>query len=81
MQNKHFHQDVDGLIQGIDAIILKNRCSFSDEELQLLLDCKIALLEFKEVNSGNDSNLNTLVGVLSTLSRIFLTFNDLNDVF
>lgn len=81
MKNKNFHQNVDGLIQGIDAIISKNRCSFSDEELQLLHDCKIALSKFKEVNRGKDSDLSPLIGALSTLTRIFLTFNDFKDVF
>lgn len=81
MQKTNFYQDADSLIQGIDAIILKNRCSFSDEELQLLHDCKIALSEFRTVEKGVKPDLNLLVRVFEVLSRVFLTVNEIYDVF
>jgi hypothetical protein len=81
MREKNFHQNVDSMIQGIDAIVSKNRCSFSDEELQLLQECKSALLKFKKAKKSVIPDLNLLVKVFEILSRIFLTLNNLNELF
>lgn len=81
MRKKNFHQSADSLIQGIDTIILKNRCSFSDEELDLLQEAKMFLLEFNKVNNGVKPDINTLVRVLEIISRVFLTLKDFSDAF
>ena len=81
MRQVNFHQNADRLIQGIDTIISKNRCSFSDEELQLLQECKIALLKFKKVEKGIKPDPNILVRVISVLSRIFFTLSHFDEIF
>lgn len=81
MRKLNFYQNVDSLVQGIDAIVSKNRCSFSDDELQLLQKCKIALLNFKKAEKGVKPDLNILVKVVNILSRIFFTLNNFDDIF
>ncbi len=81
MRKLNFYQNVDSLVQGIDAIVSKNRCSFSDDELQLLQECKIALLKFKKAEKGLKPDLNILVKVVNLLSRIFFTLNNFDDIF
>lgn len=81
MHKANFHQDVDGLIQGIEAVISKNRCSFSDDELQLLQECKIALLKFKKAEKGVKPDPNVLIRVISILSRIFFAVSNFDELF
>jgi hypothetical protein len=81
MRKANFYQNVDRLIRGIDSIVSKNRCSFSDEELQLLQECKSALLKFKKAEKGIKPDPNVLVRVISVLSRIFFTLSHFDEMF
>ena len=81
MRKLDFYQNTDSLIQGIDTIVSKNRCSFSDEELQLLQECKNALLKFKKAEKGVKPDPNLIIRVISILSRIFFTLSHFDELF
>jgi len=80
MRKTNFCQNVDSLIQGIDTIVLKNRCSFSDEELLLIKECKQTLKKFKKAKNGKKPDLNLLVKISDILTRTFIAKNELLDV-
>ena len=77
----YFFENADRLIQGNDTIVSKNRCSFSDEELQLLQESKTALLKFKKAEKGVKPDPNVLIRVVSRLSGIFLTLSHFDEIF
>ena len=81
MRKLDFYQKADSLIQGIDTIVSKNRCSFSDEELQLLQECKNALLKFKKAEKGVKPDPNLIIRVINILSRIFFTLSHFDELF
>jgi len=81
MRKLDFYQNADSLIQGIDTIVSKNRCSFSDEELQLLQECKNELLKFKKAEKGVKPDPNLIIRVISILSRIFFTLSHFDELF
>lgn len=81
MRKLDFYQNAGRLIQGIDTIVSKNRCSFSDEELQILQECKTALLKFKKAEKGVKPDPNVLIRVVSMLSRIFFTLSHFDEIF
>ena len=68
---KKKNQDVNSLIQGIEAILLKNRCSLLDEEKVLLENC------LTQLKSGEDNKI-TLAQIAKWL-LLFLKIDDIID--
>ncbi|HMK05983.1 MAG TPA: hypothetical protein VK476_00530 [Flavobacterium sp.] len=74
-------KSLDNLVTGIKLLLSENRCSFSDEEKVLLINCIASLEEFKKVTTANGpANFNTLVKVFEVLSRILLASDNLKDL-
>lgn len=80
MKNRKI-KNLDDLIEGIKKIVLKNRCSFSDDEKVLLSDCIYSLQKLKELRTGSKINLNLVIQVLEILSRLFLVSEHLKKLF
>lgn len=72
------NQDVDSLIQGIEAILLKNRCSFSKDEKMLLENC---LTELRK-SVFNVADFSKLTEKIAKWLLLFFELSDhLNDLF
>lgn len=75
-------KSLDDLIKGIKHVLLKDRCSFSDEERVLLKHCIIALQEFKKVNQRDKiPRLDQLEKVITILSKIFAMSIKIKELF
>lgn len=61
---------MDRLIQGIESIKIKNRCSLSDEEVKLLTDCQTLLRSLHQETSVSVRKLK-LSKVIEFLLRVF----------
>ncbi len=75
------HNSIDSAIQSIETIVLKNRCSLSNEDLILLQQCKEKLLEVKEIKISKETKMRTIFQVVELLTRFFIAFNNFPDVF
>lgn len=81
MSNKQ-KKSLDDLIKGIKVVLLKDRCSFSDEERVLLKQCIHALHEFKKVNQREKiPRLDQLEKVITILSKLFAMSINIKDLF
>jgi len=67
------YQDIDDLMQGIKAILSKNRCSYSSEEKSLLVDCLLKLQETK--NKKLEISTELILAVVEMLATFFEIFN------
>jgi len=79
MFNKQ-NKDIDGLIQGIQAILLENRCSFSDEEKSHLAKAISYLKKFRNVGNKKPIDLNKLISAFEVLCKLFSN-KDFTDFF
>ncbi|MES2458056.1 MAG: hypothetical protein V4594_21035 [Bacteroidota bacterium] len=70
----------DDLVLGIQTILSKYRCSFSDEEKVLLNDCIIELEKSNAESSQTEKAL-TALKVVSTVMRVFSIYDHLKDLF
>ena len=66
-------KDIDGLIQGIRAILSKNRCSLTDDEIALLQDC-MKQLKLQKRRSVVDWNI--VLKIIAMICRFFIEFKD-----
>lgn len=66
-------KDIDGLIQGIRAILSKNRCSLTDDEIALLQDC-MKQLKLQKRRSLVDWNI--VLKIIAMICRFFIVFKD-----
>ncbi len=66
-------KDIDGLIQGIRAILSKNRCSLTDDEIALLQDC-MKQLKLQKRRSVVDWNI--VLKIIAMICRFFIVFKD-----
>jgi hypothetical protein len=73
-------KNADELIRGISIILSKYRCSFSADELGLLKQC-IETLEEGKKGSDPLRQLEVVVGVVSSITRIFFITEHLKDLF
>ena len=81
MQIAITQNSVDGLIQGINAIISTNRYSLSVDDKVLLQDCITTLEEFKKLNDGKSKpKLELLIKVVELMSKIFVAGDALKDL-
>ena len=75
-------KSLDALIKGIKHVLLKDRCSFSDNEKVLLKQCIIELQEFKKVNLRKKiPRLDQIEKVITILSKMFTMYMNLKDLF
>ncbi|MCT4587489.1 MAG: hypothetical protein N4A71_06675 [Carboxylicivirga sp.] len=63
------YQDIDDLVQGIKAILSDNRCSYSSEERELLVNCMLKLQETKDKKL--EINLELILKVVEILATFF----------
>ena len=77
---KHSFKNSEDLILGIQVILSKHRCSFSDEEQVLLNDC-INMLEQSRSAPDIQTRMLASVKVLGTIARIFSIYDHLKDLF
>ena len=66
-------KDIDGLIQGIRAILSKNRCSLTEDEIALLQDC-MKQLKLQKRRSVVDWNI--VLKIIAMICRFFIVFKD-----
>lgn len=66
-------KDIDGLIQGIRAILSKNRCSLTDDEIALLQDC-MKQLKLQKRRPVVDWNI--VLKIIAMICRFFIVFKD-----
>lgn len=67
---------LDDLERGIERLLLEDRCSFSDEEKVLLIECVSLIKEFRR-----NSELTSYVKILEILLKFFLDNNTFTDFF
>lgn len=64
----------DELIQGIDFIISKNRCSFSGEDIALLKQCQDVIRELK---TEDKLDFKAIIDILALVSNALGIFKDM----
>lgn len=69
-------KSLDDLEIGIEQLLLENRYSFSEKEIDLLKDCLLAL----QKKNFNDHST-TVVKVLELLTKLFVAGDKLKDLF
>lgn len=57
------------LVQGIDSMLLRNRSSFTDDEVALLHDLRVELQ--KRIANENSIDAITAMRILEVLARVF----------
>ena len=66
------YQDIDGLIQGIDTILSKQRYSLTKDEVDLLESCK---KELREQRKSIKIDFKLLLQILEMFARFFSDFD------
>ena len=69
-------KSLDDLEKGIKRLLLENRCSFSDEEVEMLEHC-IMLIQQAKV----DQDLNLVIKLLGNLCKLFVAGDHIKNFF
>ncbi len=69
-------KSLDDLEKGIEHLLLKNRCSFSDEEVEMLNSCIVLVKQARDYQ-----DLNFVIKILATLSKLFIAGDKLKNFF
>ncbi len=68
---KNVYKNVDGLIQGIETILSKNRCSLSEEEKVLLTETLSFLKKSKKIGDKKPIDWSLIMKGLKLLLQVF----------
>ncbi len=75
-------ESLDDLEKGIKHLLLEDRCSFSEDEINLLNDCILALQTFKEINEKTGKpDLAVIAKVVEALLKIVSISDHVKDLF
>lgn len=69
-------KSLDDLETGIKQLLLENRCSFSNEEVDLLKNCIVVIQRAK-----NEQDIGLIVKILQVLAKVFTASDDLDKFF
>lgn len=73
---EYYNSELDDLINRLDDILIKNRCSFSDDEVKQLEACKMFLIEAKKKKEKSQIDIGSiLVKVVEVIIRLFSDFD------
>ena len=74
-------ESLDALITGIKQLLLESRCSFSDEDKDLLSKCILALEKAKETTKKTEiPDLGLIAKAIELLTKLFITAEHLKDI-
>jgi hypothetical protein len=75
-------ESLDDLEKGIKQLLLEDRCSFSENEINLLNDCILVLQAFKSVNEKTGKpDLAVIPKVIDAILKIVRISDHLQDLF